>query len=153
MHAELDGSEVRALMKIGEEEVYLPAASVDGAIKQCRASSGQRTAAVVKWLHKSFGALVMVRAVADLVWPSGRQTLDLPLVDHLRDAVLGAFPCAFNVPFEDDYEWPESGQTQADVSKHEMVTRVVWVELILRPWARRLPWPGTAYKTLASEAA
>ena len=103
MHAELDGSEVRTLMKLGEEQVYPPAAFVGGAIKWCRASSGQRTAAVVKWLHKSFGTCVMVRAVAGLVWP-GRKTLDLPLVDHLRDAVLEAFPCALNVPFEDDYE-------------------------------------------------
>jgi hypothetical protein len=45
VHAELGGSEVRTLMKIGEEEVYPPAAFVDGASKQCRTSSGQRTAA------------------------------------------------------------------------------------------------------------
>ena len=48
VHAELDGSEVRTLMKIDEEEVYPPAAFVDEAIKQCRASSGLRKAAAVK---------------------------------------------------------------------------------------------------------
>ena len=58
------------------------------------------------------------------VWPR-RQTLDMPQVAHLRDAVLEASPWAVNVTFEDDYDWPERGQTQADASKREVVTRVV----------------------------
>ena len=34
--------------------------------------------------------------------------------------------------FEDDYEWPESGQTQTAASKRDVVVRVIWVELTLR---------------------
>ena len=97
---------------------------MDEAIKQCRASRGPRKAAITKWLHKPFDTLVMMRAVADLVWP-GRQTLDMPQVEQLRDALLEAFPWAFNVTFEDDYGWPESGQTQTDSSKRDIATRVI----------------------------
>ena len=122
MHAELDGDEVRTLMKIGEEEVYPPAAFMDEAVKHCRASSGMRKAAIVKLSHKAFETLVLMRAVTELVWP-GRQSLDMPQIEHLRDAVLEAFPWAFNVVFEDDYEWPESGQTQTNASKRDVVAR------------------------------
>ena len=61
MHAELDGDEIRTLMKTGEDEVYPPAAYVDEAAKHCRASSGMRSAVIVKWPHKTFSTLVMVR--------------------------------------------------------------------------------------------
>ena len=50
-------------MKIGEDEVYPPAAFMDEAAKHCRASSGMRSAAIVKWSHKTFHTLVMVRAI------------------------------------------------------------------------------------------
>ena len=63
---------------------------------------------------------------------------------HLRDAVLEVFPWAFNVFFEDDYEWPESGQqTQTAASKRDVAVCVVWVELTLRLGlaAWRVAWP------------
>ena len=52
-----------ALMKIGEDGVYPQAAFMDEAAKHCRASSGMRRAAIVKWSHKMFHTLVMVRAI------------------------------------------------------------------------------------------
>ena len=61
VHTELDGDEIRTLMKIGEDEVYPPAAYVDAAVKHCRASSGIRSAAIVKWSHKTFNARDGVR--------------------------------------------------------------------------------------------
>ena len=131
VHAELDGGEIRTLMKVGDDEVYPPAAFMDEAVKHFLASSGLRNAAIVKWSHKAFGTLVMVRAVTELVWPA-RQSLDMQQVEHLRDVVLEVFPWAFNVVFEDDYEWPESGQTQTAASKRDVVVRVIWVELTLR---------------------
>jgi hypothetical protein len=70
-----------------------------------------RNAVIACWSNKAFDTLVLVRAVTELVWP-GRQSLDMQQIEHLRDAVLEVFPWAFNVVFEDDYEWPESGQTQ-----------------------------------------
>ena len=119
VHAELDGGgEIRTLMKIGEDGVYPPAAFMDEAAKHCRASSGLRSAAIVKWSHKTFRTLVMMRAVTDLVWPA-RQSIDMQQVGLLRDAVMEVFPWAFNVVFEDDYEWPERGQTQTVASKRE----------------------------------
>ena len=45
---------------------------------------------------------------------------------------MEVFPWAFNVVFEDDYDWPERGQTQTLASKRDVVVRVVWVELVLR---------------------
>ena len=131
VHAELDGDEIRTLMKIDEDAVYPPAAFMDEAAKHCRASSGLRSAAIAKWSHKAFHTLVMVRAVTDLVWPA-RQSIDMQQVELLRDAVMEVFPWAFNVVFEDDYEWPERGQTQTAASKRDVVVRVVWVELVLR---------------------
>ena len=50
-------------MKIGEDGVYPQAAFMDEAAKHCRASSGMRRAAIVKWSHKMFHTLVMVRAI------------------------------------------------------------------------------------------
>ena len=91
VHAELDGDEIRTLMKVGEEEVYPPAAFMDEAVTHCRASSGLRNAAIAKWPHKAFDTLVMVRSVTDLVWPA-RQSLDMQQVEQLRDAVLEVFP-------------------------------------------------------------
>ena len=134
VHAELDGDEIRTFMKIGEDEVYPPAAFVDEAVKHCRASSGMRSAAIVKWTHKTPSTLVMVmvRAVTDLVWPARHSLVDMHQVEQLRAAVLEVFPWAFNVVFEDDYEWPESGQTKTVASKRGVVVRVTWVELILR---------------------
>ena len=127
-------AELRTLMKIGEDEVYPPAAYMDEAIKHCRASSGMRSAAIVKWTHKTPNTLVMVmvRAVTDLVWPARHSLVDMHQVEQLRAAVLEVFPWAFNVVFEDDYEWPESGQTQTVASKRDVVVRVTWAELILR---------------------
>ena len=71
------------------------------------------------------------RAVMDLVWPA-RQSIDMQQVELLRGAVMEVFPWAFNVVFEDDYEWPERGQTQTVASKRDVAVRVVWVELVLR---------------------
>ena len=122
VHAELDGDEIRTLMKIRPDEVYPPAAFMDEAVKLCRASSGMRSAAIVKWTHKTFDTLVLLRSVAELIWPS-RQSLDMQQLEQLRDAVIEAFPWSFNVVFEDDYEWPESGQTQAIASKRDIVVR------------------------------
>ena len=76
IHAELDGDEIRMLMKIGEDEVYPPAAFMDEAVKYCRASSGLRGAAIVKWSHKAFSTLVLTRTVMELVWPA-RQSIDM----------------------------------------------------------------------------
>ena len=64
---------------------------MDEAAKHCRASSGLRNAAIVKWSHETFGTLVMVRAVTELVWPA-RQSIDMQQVEHLRDAVPEVFP-------------------------------------------------------------
>ena len=66
MHAELDGDEIRTLMKIGDDKVYPPAAFMDEAVKHCRASSGMRSAAIVKWSHKTFHTLVMCGGGADV---------------------------------------------------------------------------------------
>ena len=69
--------------------------------------------------------------MADLVWPA-RQSLDMQQVEQLRAAVLEVFPWAFNVVFEDDYECPESGQSQTVTSIRDVVVRVTCAELILR---------------------
>ena len=122
VHAELDGDEIRTFMKIGEDEVYPPAAFVDEAVKHCRASSGMRSAAIVKWSHKAFNTHHHER-VTELVWPA-RQSLDMQQVEQLRDAVLEVLPWVFNVVFEDDYEWPERGQTQTIAPKRDVVVRV-----------------------------
>ena len=123
VRAELDGDEIRALMKVGEDEIYPPAAFLDEAATHCRASSGMRNAAIAKCPHEVFGTLVMVRSVSDLVWPA-RQSLDMQQVEQLRDAVLEVLPWVFNVVFEDDYEWPERGQTQTIAPKRDVVVRV-----------------------------
>ena len=54
-----------------------------------------RSAAIAKWPHKTFRTLVMVRAVADLVWPA-RQSTGMQQVELLRDAVMG--PSCVGVP-------------------------------------------------------
>ena len=95
VHAELGGGEIRTLMKIGEDEVYPPAAFMDEAAKYCRASSGLRGAAIVKWPHKAFSTLVLTRAVTELVWPA-RQSIDMQQMELLRDATMEVFPWAFN---------------------------------------------------------
>ena len=119
-------------MKTGEDEVYPPAAFMDEAAKYCRASSGLRGAAIVaKWPNKAFNTLVLTKVVAEVVWPA-RQTIDMQQMELLRDAIMEVFPWAFNVVFEDDYEWPERGQTQTTATKRDVVVRVVWVELVLR---------------------
>ena len=69
--------------------------------------------------------------MTDLVWPA-RQSIDMQQVELLRDAVMEVFPWAFNVVFEDDYEWPERGQTQTVASKRDVDVRVTWVELVLQ---------------------
>ena len=130
-HAELDGDEIRTLMKIAEDEVYPPAAFMDEAVKYCRASSGLRGAAIVKWTHKAFSTLVMTRALTELLWPA-RQSVEMQQLEVMRDAIMEVFPWAFNVVFEDDYDWPERGQTQTAATKRDAVVRVVWIELVLR---------------------
>ena len=106
IHAELDGDEIRTLMKIAEDEAYPPAAFMDEAAKYCRASNGLRGAAIVKWTHRAFNTLVLTRAVTELLWPA-RQSIEMQQMELLRDAIMEVFPWAFNVVFEDDYEWPE----------------------------------------------
>ena len=82
-------------------------------------------------MHKAFNTLVLTRAVTELLWPA-RQSIEMQQMELLRDAIMEVFPWALNVVFEDDYEWPERGQTQTAATKRDVVVRVVWVELVLR---------------------
>ena len=61
-----------------------------------------------------------------------RQSIEMQQLEVMRDAIMEVFPWAFNVVFEDDYDWPERGQTQTAATKRDAVVRVVWVELVLR---------------------